>query len=190
MTAAQGAGLRATLQVGYHLLDRESSVLTAMQQTIRVLERSGLFNAGKGSHLQVNVVRRMGASILEGHDLRAEAVDSAEVIVHSITVARLVMEHTSHVFLVGASATTFARDFKLERQPRRPPNRSMRASCMSRALSCKALWLYRNKMKGGRALHERAGNDTVMAVALDRYGAVAADASSGGIDLMLSETNR
>ncbi len=160
MTAAQVAGLRATLQVGYHLLDRESSVLTAMKQTIRVLEWSGLLIAGKGSLLQLNSVRRMDASIMEGHDLRARAVDSAEVIVYSITVACLVIEHTSHVFLVGALATTFSRYFTLERQPRWPRNRSVSASCMSRALSSKALRLCRDMMKGGLALRERVGKDT------------------------------
>jgi beta-aspartyl-peptidase (threonine type) len=185
MTAAQAAGLRAALQVGYHLLDRGSSALTAVEQTIRVLERSGLFNAGKGSHLQLDGVRRMDASIMEGHDLRAGAVASVEGIVHPITAARLVMEHTNHVLLVGAPATTFARHFKLDRQPRRPRNRSVRVSSMTCALSSGALRLYRDMMKGGLALRDRAGKETVGAVALDRSGTVAAGASTGGIDLML-----
>lgn len=185
MTAAQAAGLRAALQVGYHLLDRGSSALTAVEQTIRVLERSGLFNAGKGSHLQLDGVRRMDASIMEGHDLRAGAVASVEGIVHPITAARLVMEHTDHVLLVGAPATTFARHFKLDRQPRRPRNRSVRVSSMTCALSSGALRLYRDMMKGGLALRDRAGKETVGAVALDRSGTVAAGASTGGIDLML-----
>ncbi len=111
MTAAQVSGLRAALQVGYHLLDRGSSVLTAMKQTIRVLERSGLLNAGKGSHLQLNGVRRMDALIMEGHDLRARAVDSAEVIVHPITVARLVWN-------------TQVMSFSLEPRPRLLPDTS------------------------------------------------------------------
>lgn len=185
MTAAQATVLRAALQVGYHLLDRGSSALTAVEHTVCVLERSGLFNAGKGSHLQLDGVRRMDASIMEGHDLHAGAVASVEGIVHPITAARLVMEHTNHVLLVGTPATTFARHFKLERQPRRPRNRSVRASSMTRALSGEALRLYRDMMKGGLSLRERAGKETVGAVALDRSGTVAAGASTGGIDLML-----
>jgi beta-aspartyl-peptidase (threonine type) len=185
MTAAQATGLRAAVQVGYHLLDRGSSALTAVEHTIRVLERSGLFNAGKGSHLQLDGIRRMDASIMEGHDLRAGAVASVEGIVHPITAARLIMEHTNHVLLVGAPATTFARHFKLERQLRRPRNRSVRAPSMTRALSSEVLRLYRDMMKGGLSLRERAGKETVGAVALDRSGTVAAGASTGGIDLML-----
>jgi beta-aspartyl-peptidase (threonine type) len=185
MTGAQAAGLRAALQVGYHLLDRGSSALTAVEHTIRVLERSGLFNAGKGSHLQLDGVRRMDASIMEGHGLRAGAVASIEGVVHPITAARLVMEHTNHVLLVGAPATTFAWHFKLDRQSRRPRNRSVRASSMTRALSGEVLRLYRDIMKGGLSLRERAGKETVGAVALDRSGTVAAGASTGGVDLML-----
>lgn len=185
MTAPQAACLHAALQVGYHLLDRGSSALLAVEHTIRVLERSGLFNAGKGSHLQLDGVRRMDASIMEGHDLRAGAVASIEGIVHPITAARLVMEQTNHVLLVGAPATTFARHFKLERQPRRPRHRAARVTRMTSALSSEALRLYRDMMKGGLMLRERGGKETVGAVALDRSGTVAAGASTGGIALML-----
>ena len=185
MTAPQAACLHAALQVGYHLLDRGSSALLAVEHTIRVLERSGLFNAGKGSHLQLDGVRRMDASIMEGHDLRAGAVASVEGIVHPITAARLVMEQTNHVLLVGAPATTFARHFKLERQPRRPRHRAARATRVTSALSSEVLRLYRDMMKGGLMLRERGGKETVGAVALDRSGTVAAGASTGGIDLML-----
>ena len=80
---------RAALQVGYHLLDRGSSALVAVEQTIRVLERSGLFNAGTGAHLQLDGVRRMDASIMEGESLRAGGVASIEGIVHPISAARL-----------------------------------------------------------------------------------------------------
>jgi L-asparaginase / beta-aspartyl-peptidase len=185
MTAAQATGLRAALQVGYHLLDRGCSALDAVEQTIRTLERSGLFNAGKGSRLQLDGVRRMDASIMEGYDLRAGAVASIEGIVHPITASRLVMEQTNHVLLVGPSATAFARHFKLERQPRRPRNQAVRTTRMGLALSSQSLRLYRKLTAGGLSLRERAGKETVGAVALDQAGTVAAGASTGGIDLML-----
>ncbi|NJL16162.1 MAG: isoaspartyl peptidase/L-asparaginase [Nitrospira sp.] len=57
MTLGQSACLRAALQVGYSWLDRGSSALLAVEQTIRVLERSGLFNAGNGSKLQLMAYR-------------------------------------------------------------------------------------------------------------------------------------
>jgi len=185
MTAAQAETLRASLRVGYHMLDRGGSALIAVEQTIRVLERSGLFNAGRGSRLQLDGVRRMDASLMEGHDLGAGAVASVEGIVHPITAARLVMEQTKHVLLVGAPATNFASHFKLERQPRRPHVGRTHASGTTHLLSAETLRTYRVMAKGGLALRERYGKETVGAVALDRSGTVAAGASTGGIDLML-----
>ncbi|TKB70793.1 MAG: hypothetical protein E8D52_01490 [Nitrospira sp.] len=168
MTSPQGDCLRAALQVGYHFLDRGSSALVAVEQTIRVLERSGLFNAGTGAHLQLDGVRRMDASIMEGDSWRAGAVASIEGIVHPISAARLVMEETDHVLLVGLMATKFARHFKMERH---------RLGTRPRRLSYGAML---KRIKSGRDRH-----GTVGAVALDRAGIVAAGASTGGIDRML-----
>ncbi|MBX3329934.1 MAG: isoaspartyl peptidase/L-asparaginase [Nitrospira sp.] len=168
MTSPQAACLRAALQVGYHLLDRGSSALIAVEHTIRVLERSGLFNAGKGSRLQLDGAQRMDASIMEGDSLRAGAVASIEGIIHPIIAARLVMEETEHVLLVGPLATKFAAYFKMERHRLRTP--ALRLS-------------YGAMLKRKRPKRERHG--TVGAVALDRTGTVAAGASTGGIDRML-----
>ncbi|MGQ0556208.1 MAG: isoaspartyl peptidase/L-asparaginase family protein [Nitrospiraceae bacterium] len=168
MTSPQGACLRAALQVGYHLLDRGSSALVAAEQAIRVLERSGLFNAGTGAHLQLDGVRRMDASIMEGDSLGAGAVASIEGIVHPITAARRVMDETDHVLLVGPMATKLARHFKMERQPFTGKPRR---------------FSYETALQ--KTAHNRGRHGTVGAVALDRAGTVAAGASTGGIDLML-----
>ena len=168
MTSPQAACLRAALQVGYHFLDRGSSALSAVEHTIRVLERSGLFNAGTGARLQLDGVRRMDASIMEGDSLRAGAVASIEGIVHPISAASRVMEETDHVLLVGPMATKFARYFKMERH--RLGTRRHRLS-------------YGTMLKQIKSARNRHG--TVGAVALDRTGTVAAGASTGGIDRML-----
>jgi beta-aspartyl-peptidase (threonine type) len=185
MTALQEAVLRGALEVGYHLLDRGGPALIAVEQAIRVLERSGQFNAGKGSRVQLDGVRRMDASVMEGGELRAGAVASVEGIIHPITAARLVMEHTNHVLLVGRPATAFARHFTLEGQPRRPRLQSAHRRRTTGVVFGETLRRYRRMMKVGRALRERAGRETVGAVALDQDGTVAAGASTGGIDLML-----
>ncbi len=52
---------------------------------------------------------------MEGASLEAGAVASLEGFVHPITAARLVMEETNHVLLVGSHAGRFARHFLLER---------------------------------------------------------------------------
>ena len=154
---------------GYGLLARGGPALAAVECTIGLLEQSGLFNAGRGAHRQLDGVQRMDAAIMEGAHLEAGAVASIEGIVHPITAARLVMEDTNHVLLVGPFAGRFARHFKLDRY---------RATGMPHRLSY------------GRILAKQTGSTrerhgTVGAVALDRSGTVAAGASTGGIDSML-----
>lgn len=183
LSSAQADVLRAALRVGYHLLERGVSALTAVEQSIRVLERSGVFNAGRGARLQLDGVRRMDASLMEGQNLRAGAVASIEGIVHPITAARLVMDHTPHVLLVGTPATAFARHFKLERQSRRSSGRGAPVT-MAELLASGRLKSCGNKKAAGLTVRERSGKETVGAVALDRTGTVAAGASTGGIDVM------
>ena len=110
-------------------------------------------------------------------DLRAGAVASVEGIIHPITAARLVMQHTNHVLLVGAPATAFASHFKLEGQPRRPRLRSAPRRGKGGRVPENIIGLFRSMMKVGLARREYSGRETVVAVALDRAGTVAAGAA-------------
>lgn len=186
MNEAQASCLAEALRAGYALLDAGMSSLDAVEAAIRVLEASGLFNAGVGSRVQLDGVKRMDASIMEGRTLGAGAVGSIERIVHPITAARLVMDETSHVLLVGRPATRFAQHFNLERQAAtRSAPRGARRRGPAAVFAAKTLRLYRAMAKAGLATRERLGRETVGAVALDRVGTVAAGASTGGIDCML-----
>lgn len=169
MTPAQAACLADAIAAGYGILGKGGSALAAVECTIRFLEQGGLFNAGRGANRQLDGVQRMDAAIIEGDHLKAGAVASIEGIVHPITAARLVMEETGHVLLVGPFAGRFARHFKLDRhRATRAPRRFSYSQVLARP---------------GRATTERYG--TVGALALDRSGTVAAGASTGGIDSML-----
>ena len=186
MTDAQTDCLEAALTEGHRLLMDGRPALSVVEEAIRRLEESGLFNAGRGSNRQLDGVCRMDASIMEGHDLRAGAVASIEGIVHPVTAARLVMERTAHVLLVGQSASRFARYFGLERVPRAktsagPPPRQLRP----RAGVSRTLRLHQALVKTGRLRTRSLGKETVGAVALDLSGTVAAGASTGGVDVML-----
>jgi beta-aspartyl-peptidase (threonine type) len=125
----------------------------------------------------------MDASIMEGAYLKAGAVASIEGILHPITAARLVMEDTNHVLLVGPPATAFAQHCKLEplskaRSLRRSAGRSPASTAVAQTMQ-----LYRAMLKSQRTEKDQHG--TVGAVALDRAGTVAAGASTGGVDSML-----
>ncbi len=181
---AQAACLADALAAGHSVLARGARALIAVEHTINLLEQSGLFNAGRGANRQLDGIQRMDAAIMEGAHLKAGAVASIEGIVHPITAARLVMEDTTHVLLVGPQATRFARHGQLEllpkaRLPRRRSNRFPRAPMTVASL----IRLFRVGQKSNRKTKDYHG--TVGAVALDRAGTVAAGASTGGIDSML-----
>ena len=165
VTAAQRACLAEALAAGHEVLRRNGPALDAVETTIRVLEGSGLFNAGTGAHLQLDGARRMDASIMEGLALRAGAVAGIERVRHPISAARLVMEKTAHVLLAGPHATRFARHFRLECQPSSTATPAQR---MTRHL-----------------YQEMLGLETVGATALDYASTIAAGASTGGIAFML-----
>lgn len=169
VTPAQSTCLSDALAAGYSILAQGGPALAAVECTISLLEQSGLFNAGRGANRQLDGVQRMDAAIMEGARLKAGAVASIEGIAHPITAARLVMEKTDHVLLVGPFAGTFARHFKLDRH---------RSTGAPRRLSYDRILA-----KQKRATTERHG--TVGAVALDQSGTVAAGASTGGIESML-----
>lgn len=177
VTAAQRGCLADALAAGREILKRDGTALDAVEATIRALEGSGLFNAGTGARLQLDGARRMDASIMEGRRLRAGAVAGIEAVRHPISAARLMMEETAHVLLIGEDATRFARHFKLERQPHSPRTKGTSTHGARPATPTQRLTL--------RLYKEMLGLETVGAVALDRAGNVAAGASTGGIPFML-----
>ncbi|TAJ10660.1 MAG: hypothetical protein EPO61_02275 [Nitrospirae bacterium] len=121
MTGAQHVCLAESLRTGYERLREGAAALDAVEAAIRLLEASGLFNAGAGARLQLDGTRRMDASLMEGRGLGAGAVAGIESVRHPITAARLVMERTEHVLLTGPPATRLALHFKLARQARPTP---------------------------------------------------------------------
>lgn len=186
MTVHQAACIESALAEGHRLLMAGAPSLAVVEEAIRLLEGSGLFNAGIGANHQLDGVRRMDASIMEGQGLRAGAVASVESIVHPITAARLVLEKTGHVLLVGQPATRFAQYYGLERASRTkrvPKPRSLQLT-PRRGLS-RMLRLHQAILHTGRLRARSVGKETVGAVALDLAGTVAAGASTGGVDVML-----
>jgi L-asparaginase / beta-aspartyl-peptidase len=177
LTRNQHECLRHALVTGSTVLHGGGPAIDAVEKAIRMLESSGLFNAGAGSRLQLDGVRRMDAALMEGQDLRAGAVAGIEQVCHPISAARLVMDKTSHVLLAGPPATRFARHFKLERQAAPTPMQLRKIRAVARAIGRQ-----RDTVK---LYAEMPREETVGAVALDHHGDLAAGASTGGIAFML-----
>ena len=68
------AKLEESLRAGYQILGAGGSSLDAVEATIRILEDSELFNAGKGAVFTADGRNELDASIMDGSTLAAGAV--------------------------------------------------------------------------------------------------------------------
>lgn len=108
--------LQKALDKGYSILEQGGSAIDAVEQAVKSLEDSPLFNAGKGSVFTASETHEMDASIMDGKTLNAGAVSLITGIKNPISLAKSVMEKSEHVFLVGEGAMQFAElhNYKIE----------------------------------------------------------------------------
>lgn len=106
--------MEEAINTGYNILENNGSSMDAVEATIKILENSELFNAGKGSVLSNAGIVEMDASIMRGDNLNAGAVSGVTTIKNPISAARLVMEKSEHVFLSAKGAESFAESENLE----------------------------------------------------------------------------
>ena len=181
MEARYRASMKTALQTGYAVLKKGGTSLDAVQAAIQVLEDSPLFNAGKGSVFTHDGKNEMDAAIMDGKSLRAGAVADVQHIKNPIALARLVMDRTPHVLLVADGAEKFAQSQGMRLMPARYFYTRPRWQELQRALQAekqgrKSFALEENYP--GTTAH---GFGTVGAVAVDRYGNIAAGTSTGGL---------
>ena len=171
--------LRKALDTGYGVLRKGGTSLDAVQAAIEIMENSPLFNAGKGAVFTHDGKNEMDAAVMDGATLKAGAVADVRHVKNPIALARLVMEKTPHVLLVADGAEKFALSQGMELMPASYFYTKQRWDELQRAL----------KKEGDKtaAVQEQYpgttahGFGTVGAVALDRYGNIAAGTSTGGL---------
>jgi L-asparaginase / beta-aspartyl-peptidase len=103
------AAMTQALQAGHAVLAKGGASLDAVTAAIRVLEDSPYFNAGKGAVFNHDGVNELDASVMDGQTRRAGAVAGVHHIQNPIDLARLVMEKSPHVMMVGDGAEAFAK---------------------------------------------------------------------------------
>jgi beta-aspartyl-peptidase (threonine type) len=122
MTPGQEAAYRAAitqaLQAGYAVLHQGGSSPAAVVAAIRVLEDSPLFNAGRGAVFNRNGVNELDAAIMDGRTLKAGAVAGVRHVANPIELARLVMDSSPHVLMIGEGAEMFARQHGVQLVPK------------------------------------------------------------------------
>lgn len=110
LETAYGDALVESLLKGRETLEAGGSAVDAVVSAVRVMEDSPLFNAGRGSNFDERGVVTMDASIMDGATLRAGAVAGVTDVRYPVELARLVMERSPHVLLIGEGAEHFARE--------------------------------------------------------------------------------
>ncbi len=172
------SSLIEAIRAGYGILAGGGSSLDAVEAAIRHLEDSGLFDAGRGAYYTREGVPEMDAAIMDGRTLGAGSVAALRRVANPIHLARLVMEKTPHVLLVGGGAEEFARSQGIE-------------LVSPYYFYSERLWVgYQAAVRAGEkrgALETpwREEHGTVGVVALDRSGNLAAGTSTGGTVLKM-----
>ena len=102
--------VQSVLTEAQKLLASGARGIDVVEAVIANMENSGVFNAGKGSIANEAGVIEMDASIMDGLHPKAGAVASVEAVRNPIAAARLVMDKSRHVMLVGPDADHFVKE--------------------------------------------------------------------------------
>ena len=164
------AGILAALEAGWNILSTGGSAVDAVEAAIASLEDDPTFDAGMGSHLNRDGRVQLDAVLMDGTSLKAGAVAAVERIRNPIRLARLILEKSEHMMLVGAGAELFAQEHGF-------PLTSPEDLILDRE---RAAW--RLCLEDSHAAEHHFSHDlgTVGAVALDSSGRLVAGTSTGG----------
>jgi L-asparaginase / beta-aspartyl-peptidase len=164
------SGCARALSAGWSILSRGGSALDAVEASIIVLEDDPVFDAGFGSHLNLDGRVECDAIVMDGATLRAGSVAALQHIKNPIRAARTVLEKCPHMMLVAEGAERFVAQHGIP-------------LCAPEDLISPAereAW-QRCRVDTHAAEHHR-GHDqgTVGAVAFDSHGKLFAATSTGG----------
>jgi len=184
---AYRAAMARVTEAGAAVLRKGGSALDAIEAAIRIMEDDPLFNAGRGAVFAADGRNELDSSIMDGRTLAAGAVADVTRTRHPISLARAVMEHSPHVFLVGDGADAFAKSRGLEQVDPSFFFTERRWRSLVRELEKQHLPIpprppgAPGASEARAALaHDEGKHGTVGVVALDEHGDIAAGTSTGG----------
>jgi beta-aspartyl-peptidase (threonine type) len=168
-------GCRVAAQVGWSILKHGGSALDAVEAAIRSLEDDPAFDAGKGAWLNSAGEVELDAIIMDGATLNNGAVAAVQHVSNPISVARLVMERTTHSLLSGLGAEHFA---LAQGIPLCDESELLTGQELERWKAIKAQKNFKVEVAFGGS--PTLPHGTVGAVAIDANGHLAAGTSTGG----------
>lgn len=109
--------LEEAVRIGYDILKNGGSSKDAVEQAIRIMEDSPLFNAGVGAVLTNDERVSLDASFMNGENLNAGAIAGSSYIKNPISAAIAVMDESPHVLLSSKGADDFAIEMGIDTVP-------------------------------------------------------------------------
>jgi beta-aspartyl-peptidase (threonine type) len=190
LTPEQEKEYRAKLEeaviAGYKALQAGKTSVEAVEVAIRILEDSPLFNAGKGAVFNADGKNELDASIMDGKTLVAGAVAGLHHVKNPISLARAVMERSPHVMMIGDGAEQFAKEQKIELVDEKYFFTQRRWDELQEIKKQEQQKQQQQQIKPSVSLNGYSEKParvfgTVGAVALDKFGNIAAGTSTGGM---------
>jgi beta-aspartyl-peptidase (threonine type) len=178
--AAYRVKLEEALRAGHDVLARGGSSVDAVVAALTVLEDSPLFNAGKGAVFTHDGRNELDSAIMDGAAHKAGAVAGVHRVKNPIQLARLVMDRSPHVMLIGEGAELFAQSQGVELVDPGYFYTPERWEQLQKALEedrAKGI----TSRRGSETIEGGYKFGTVGAVALDQQGHLAAGTSTGGM---------
>ncbi|XP_043992161.1 isoaspartyl peptidase/L-asparaginase [Gambusia affinis] len=166
-------GVKAAARHGASVLKNGGSALDAVEAAVRALEDNPIFNAGHGATLNIDGEVELDAIIVDGTTLASGAVSCVKNIANPVSLARAVMEKTTHVMLTGKGANQFAESIGINTVPTDKLVTEYE----------KKEWEKHKQYFAGvmQEFNTKWAHETVGAVAVDCAGNVACATSTGGI---------
>tara|TARA_B100001559_G_scaffold306299_1_gene297394 strand:- start:30 stop:1022 length:993 start_codon:yes stop_codon:yes gene_type:complete len=165
--------LEEAVKTGYQILQEGGTSQKAVEETIKIMENSPLFNAGVGAVLTNDESVSLDASFMEGSNLNAGAIAGSRYIKNPISAAISVMEDSPHVLLSSNGADEFAIKMGLDTMPNSYFITERRLNSVRRA-----------KQNDNLSFEDTFTNDskygTVGCVAIDKMGNISSGTSTGG----------
>ena len=173
LEAAYKDKLEEAVMMGYEILRAGGSSQSAVEETIKIMEDSPLFNAGIGAALTNEETASLDASFMEGDNLNAGAIAGSKYIKNPISAAISVMEDSPHVLLSSNGADEFAIKMGLDTVSNSYFITKRRIDAVRKAKKDEIVSLedyFINDSKYG----------TVGCVAIDKMGNISSGTSTGG----------
>jgi len=178
-------GVRIAADRGFRILSKSGSALDAVEAAIVAMEDNPVFNAGRGSTLNLVSEIETDAAIMDGRTLRGAGVALLRDIKNPIKAARIIMEKTDHVLIAGTAARELALASGLVESDLRVPKRVKAWKGGLTKLKSKRVSYLQGTSPEILQHFLAKSSDTVGGLALDTAGNLAAACSTGGVSLKL-----